>query len=212
MKKLKLALTTVAVMALVVAVLPNLAVAADAFKDVFVTNTAASPVPTRAVGTTPVEGSVSIGNTPDVKVANTPDVMVANTPSVTVANNPGVSLLGSDNLTRSADHTQVVFEDTWEHDGSFLAYERGAFVSDYKTVRYLIVRQGPCSTDIEYVVSANMSFGAARSYVIDQGVVPASGTVTGLVELPGNILRVVIRGGTAESPCTGGVIAVGRRN
>lgn len=200
MKKLQLAVKTLALMMLVMAALPNLADAAvDTVKEVLVTNDASRPVPTKAVGTTAVEGSVSIGNTP----------------AVTVANNPGVSLSGTDNLTRSADQNVVTIDDDWQHDGGFLDFERGVFVNDYKTVRYLITRQTFCSTEVEYTVSANMSFGAGRSYVIDQGVIPASGpdnSATGVVELPGNILRIHIRAGTVESPCSGGVVVVGRRN
>ena len=199
MQKLLAGMKTLALVALVVAAMPNLADAAENFKDVLITNDASRPVPTQAVGTTAVEGSVSIGNTP----------------SVTVANAPEVTLQGSDNLTRSADMTQLIIDDDWQHDGGFLDFERGSFVNEYRSVRYLITRQTFCSTDIEYVVSANMSFGAARSYVIDEGVIPASGpdnARTGVVELPGNILRIQIRAGTVEDPCSGGVVLSGRRN
>ena len=179
--------------------------AAEANKDVRVVNTASEPVP--------VTGTVSIGNTPSVNVGNTPTVNVGNSPTVNVGNVPAVTLADPDGArVRSADQTQVVLEDNWEHDGSFLAYERGAFVDNYKTVRWLVSRVGVCSTDVEYVVSSNLSFGAGRTFVIDEGVLPASGVRTGIVELPGNILRFLIRGGTAESPCSGVVIAVGRRN
>ena len=199
MKKLLAGMKMLALVALVVAAMPSLADAAETAKEVFIANDQSRPVPTKAVGTTAVEGSVSIGNTP----------------SVTIANAPGVTLQGTNNLTRSADVTKVIIDDDWEHSGGFLSFERGAFVNEYRSVRYLITRQAFCSTDIEYEVSSNMSFGAARSYVIDQGVIPASGADnarTGVVELPGNIVRITIRAGTTEDPCSGGVVLSGRSN
>lgn len=55
---------------------PGLATAAvEASKDVIVRNTTASPVPTKAVGTTPVSGTVDVGNLPATQqVAGTVDV------------------------------------------------------------------------------------------------------------------------------------------
>ncbi len=43
----------------------------------------------------PVQGTVSVGNTPSVHVTNTPVVTVGNSPSVTVANTPSVNVSNS---------------------------------------------------------------------------------------------------------------------
>ena len=40
----------------------------------------------------PVQGTVSVGNTPSVHVTNTPSVTVGNTPNVNVANTPSVTI------------------------------------------------------------------------------------------------------------------------
>jgi hypothetical protein len=199
MDRVRGVLRMMALGALVIAALPTFAHAGETFKDVIVRNTDSAPVPTRAIGTTAVAGEVS----------------VANTPSVNVANSPAVSLQGSDNLVRSADTTEVVLEADWEHDGGFLSFSRGAFVNQYKTIRFLIARQGPCSTDVEYELSATLSVGAARSVVLDEGFIPAASgesVHSAVFEMPGNIVSVEIRAGTPGSPCHGGVIVVGRRN
>jgi hypothetical protein len=52
--------------------------------NVQVVNTAAEPVPTVAQGTTNVEGTVNIGNTPNVNVVGLPAVQIGNDPSAPV--------------------------------------------------------------------------------------------------------------------------------
>lgn len=49
--------------------MPGVSIAADTFKDVFIVNDADHPVPTKAQGTTQVDGTVQVGNTPTVNVA-----------------------------------------------------------------------------------------------------------------------------------------------
>ena len=57
---------------------PTLATAAsEKITDVFVTNDDANPVPTKAIGTTAVTGTVGITGTPSVNVANTTPIPVA---------------------------------------------------------------------------------------------------------------------------------------
>jgi len=55
-------------------------------QSVVVTNTTAQPVPTVAQGTTAVNGTVNIGNTPSVTLAGTPNVALAPGASVNVTN------------------------------------------------------------------------------------------------------------------------------
>jgi hypothetical protein len=56
---------------------PTLATAAgEKITDVFVTNGDANPVPTKAIGTTEVTGTVGISGTPSVNVANTTPIPV----------------------------------------------------------------------------------------------------------------------------------------
>ncbi|MFN2544172.1 MAG: hypothetical protein ABR600_06320 [Actinomycetota bacterium] len=56
---------------------------AKTVQDVFVTNDSTQPIPTKAIGTTEVTGTVGISGQPSVNVANTPTVTVGNG-----ANNP----------------------------------------------------------------------------------------------------------------------------
>ena len=56
---------------------PTLATAATSFKEVFVTNGDDSPVPTKAIGSTQVKGTVNVGNTPSIRVANDQPIPVA---------------------------------------------------------------------------------------------------------------------------------------
>ena len=55
---------TIVLVALALAALPSVAVAADAIKDVFVTNTAQNPVPVRGIGPQQVTGSLEVSNLP----------------------------------------------------------------------------------------------------------------------------------------------------
>lgn len=72
------ALTTLAVLS------PRAARAANNLVQmVLVTNTSSNPVPTTAVGTTNVAGSVGISGTPNMSVVNTPTVNIASMPAVT---------------------------------------------------------------------------------------------------------------------------------
>jgi hypothetical protein len=47
--------------------LPGISTAADSFKNVFINNTAANPVPTQAQGTTQVAGSVDVRTNPEAR-------------------------------------------------------------------------------------------------------------------------------------------------
>jgi hypothetical protein len=83
---------------------PTLATAAnDAFKDVVVRNTDAEPVPTKAIGTTQVAGSVEVTGTPTVSVGNTPNVNVTNASPIPVTN------VGGPAATSVAKHLQFSF-------------------------------------------------------------------------------------------------------
>jgi hypothetical protein len=57
-------LARLGILVLVLTSLPTFAHAADSFKDVFVINGTDRPVPTQAVGTTPVGGTVAVSNLP----------------------------------------------------------------------------------------------------------------------------------------------------
>ena len=84
---------------------PTLATAAgDTLKDVIVRNTDAEPVPTKAIGTTQVAGSVGIAGTPTVSVGNTPSVNVANATPIPVTDVGGGPL-----ATSVAEHLQFAF-------------------------------------------------------------------------------------------------------
>lgn len=74
-----------------------------------VVNSTAQPVPTVSQGTTNVDGTVNIGNTPNVTVANTPSVNITNTPSVSITGTPTVALVpgGSTNVTNPLDGQNI---------------------------------------------------------------------------------------------------------
>ena len=59
---------------------------------VLVVNGTGQPVPTAPQGTTKVDGTVNVGNTPHVTVANTPSVNVANTPTVMLESGASVNV------------------------------------------------------------------------------------------------------------------------
>lgn len=82
--------------------------AANQFKDVVIRNGDDQPVPTKAIGTTQVAGSVGVTGTPSVNVANTPSVSLAGTPSVNVAGTPSVNVAGTPSVKVANDQPIAV--------------------------------------------------------------------------------------------------------
>lgn len=90
--KLFALIAVVGMLALIGLAAPGIATAASEFKDVFVRNSDSEPVPTRAVTTTTVEGTVTVAGTPSVAISGTPTVAVAGTPAVTIDGTPTVNV------------------------------------------------------------------------------------------------------------------------
>ena len=60
---------------------------------------ATQPMPVNVTNTPlPVQGMVSVGNTPNVNIANAPSVSVTNVPNVNVANSPNVNVANTPNV------------------------------------------------------------------------------------------------------------------
>lgn len=101
---------------------PSFAGAADNLKDVFVANTAADPVPTAAVGTTNVAGSVAVSNLPAVQAVSG-TVNVGNLPTAATLRRGTGSISLEAGFPRSTDipHGVVVTD---------IRLERAAFADD----------------------------------------------------------------------------------
>lgn len=101
---------------------PSFAGAAENLKDVFVANTAANPIPTSAVGTTEVAGSVEVSNLPAVQAVSG-SVNVGNLPAAPTLRRGTGSISLEAGLPRSTDipHGVVVTD---------IRLERAAFADD----------------------------------------------------------------------------------
>jgi hypothetical protein len=122
--------------------------AADNVKDVFIRNTAAEPVPTRAVGTTPV----NVTGTPTVNARQdgTYKVDVNGTPTVRIANTEAIPVTGTLATTqpRLMSHTgggveesQTIVGETYEVPQgkdlvvTYMGLETTSFAANHETTR-----------------------------------------------------------------------------
>jgi hypothetical protein len=163
--------------------------AVDAGKSVFVVNDASRPVPTRATGTTPVTGTVEVGNLPSTQ-AVTGTVSVDNLPQTQEVTGT-VGLDPAANTVRTQGETVVAFQQRYCLDepstaGVLDEAETGLIdVSAYETVRVLVKSTFTRTTTYRITTESGPAFVRLAEGRADQD----SGALH-VFEVPGTALRI----------------------
>jgi hypothetical protein len=186
------AVTTAVVLTAVLTSTGVAGAAVDAGKEVFVTNDASRPVPTRATGTTPVTGTVQVGNLPSTQ-AVTGTVEVGNLPE-TQAVTGTVGLDPAANTVRTKGQTVIAFQDDFclgtpsafsEEDTA----EIGPIdVSPYESVRVLISGDPDAGTSY----SIDTLAGPVVAHQLAAGQTDDFNRAVHVLELPGTSLRITL--------------------